>query len=145
LLGRKTKSSFPLQHKPYQQQRIRVLFTKGKSFYIEYNFKVFFYLLFKKAQLLTAIDLDTILPVYFISRIKKIKRVYDAHELFTEMKEVISRPLIHKLWKRVERFAVPRFPNGYTVSDSIRDEFHRQYGVNYVTIRNVPVLEGTAN
>jgi len=96
-------------------------------------------------DLLTAIDLDTILPSYFISRLKNTKRVYDAHELFTEMKEVISRPLIHKLWKKVERFAIPRFPNGYTVSDSIRDEFEHQYGVNYLTIRNVPVLEESPN
>jgi glycosyltransferase involved in cell wall biosynthesis len=145
LLGRRTKSSFPLQPRPYQQQRIRVLFTKGKSFYIEYNFKLFFFLLFKKAKLLTAIDLDTILPVYYISRIRKIKRAYDAHELFTEMKEVLSRPFIHKLWKRLEKFVIPRFPNGYTVSDSIRDEFQREYGVNYITIRNVPVLEPSIN
>ena len=143
LVGRRSKTSSSVSQKPYQQKRIRVLFTKGKSFYIEYNFKLFFYLLFQKASLITAIDLDTILPVYFISRLKKIKRAHDAHELFTEMKEVISRPLIHKLWKKVERFVMPRFPHGYTVSDSIRDEFEREYGVKYVTIRNVPVLEPT--
>ena len=145
LVGRSSRSSQPLSLKPYQQKRIKVLFTTGKSFYIEFNFKLFFYLLFQRAALITAIDLDTILPVYFISKIKRINRAYDAHELFTEMKEVISRPLIHKLWKKVERFAVPRFPNGYTVSDSISNEFEREYGVKYLTIRNVPVLEPELN
>jgi glycosyltransferase involved in cell wall biosynthesis len=140
LVGRKTRSSPPLAAKVFQQTRLPVFFSAGKSFYVEYNFKLFFYLLFKKADLITAIDLDTILPVYIISRIKRIKRAYDAHELFTEMKEVISRPFIHRLWKNVERFAVPRFPNGYTVSDSISDEFKTEYGVQYLTIRNVPLL-----
>src|SRR5262245_33136170 len=84
LIGRKTKTSTALSQKPYEQKRIPVVFTKGKSFYIEYNFKLFFYLLFTKVDLLTAIDLDTILPAYFISKIKGAKRVYDAHELFTE-------------------------------------------------------------
>jgi glycosyltransferase involved in cell wall biosynthesis len=145
LVGRRTGGSLPLQQKPYQQNRIRVLFSKGKLFYIEYNLKLFFYLLFQKADLLTAIDLDTILPVYFVSRLRRIMRAYDAHELFTEMKEVISRPYIHRLWKKVERFTVPRFPNGYTVSDSISKEFEQEYGVKYLTIRNVPILEPAAN
>ena len=99
LIGRRTSSSLPVSQKPYQQNRIKVFFTEGKSFYIEYNFKIFFYLLFQKADMITAIDLDTILPIYFISKLKRIKRAYDAHELFTEMKEVISRPIIHRLWK----------------------------------------------
>jgi hypothetical protein len=59
-----------------------------------------FYLLFKKADAVCAIDLDTILPFYFISKLKRIPRVYDAHELFCEMKEVVTRPLVYKVWKR---------------------------------------------
>jgi len=37
--------------------------------------------------------------------------------------------------------AVPQFPWGYTVSESIAHEFYRLYGVNYATIRNIPVLK----
>ncbi len=88
---------------------------------------------------LCAIDLDTIVPCYYISRIKKIPRIYDAHELFTEMKEVISRPGIYKTWKYVEKKLVPRFPLGYTVSDGISAELNKRYGVQYETIRNMPV------
>jgi glycosyltransferase involved in cell wall biosynthesis len=143
LVGRKGRSSPPLAAKIFTQSRLPVFFSAGKSFYIEYNLKLFFYLLFKKADLITAIDLDTVLPVYLISAIRRIKRAYDAHELFTEMKEVISRPFIHRLWKKVETFAVPRFPSGYTVSDSISDEFRKQYKVGYLTIRNVPVLDAS--
>jgi glycosyltransferase involved in cell wall biosynthesis len=87
-----------------------------------------------------AIDLDTILPCLRISRLKKIPRVYDAHELFTEMKEVITRPPIQKIWTRIEKKTVPEFKYGYTVSESIAEEFFHRYKVNYTTIRNLPVL-----
>ena len=87
LVGRKLNNSIPLIKQPFGQKRISCLFNKGKLFYIEYNIRVFIYLLFKKMDCICAIDLDTILPSYFISKIKKISRVYDAHELFCEMKE----------------------------------------------------------
>lgn len=37
--------------------------------------------------------------------------------------------------------AVPQFKWGYTVSESIAEEFNRRYGVEYKTIRNVPLLQ----
>jgi glycosyltransferase involved in cell wall biosynthesis len=116
------------------------LFKKGKWFYAEYNIRLFFYLLFNKADAVCAIDLDTILACFYLTKWKKIKRVYDAHELFTELKEVVSRPSVYKIWKRIEEKTLPHFPYGYTVSHSIAEEFRRRYGVNYETIRNVPVL-----
>jgi glycosyltransferase involved in cell wall biosynthesis len=87
-----------------------------------------------------AIDLDTILPCYFISKIKKTKRVYDAHELFCEMKEIATRPAIYKVWKKIERYTVPKFTNGYTVNQPIADEFNKMYGVKYEVIRNIALL-----
>lgn len=87
-----------------------------------------------------AIDLDTILPCLFVSRIKKIPRVYDAHEYFTELKEVRTRPVVKRFWTAIERFAVPKFANGYTVSEGLANEFAAKYNRNYVVIRNLPVL-----
>ncbi len=141
LIGRKRKNSLPLQEKPFRQYRISCWFDKGKRFYIEYNTRLFFYLLRKKMDAVCAIDLDTILPCLYISKLKKIPRVYDAHELFTELKEVISRPYVHQFWLGVEQKAVPKFKWGYTVSESIAEEFHRRYKVEYRAIRNVPVLQ----
>ena len=141
LVGRKLKASIPLTNQPFKQKRISCFFEKGKLFYAEYNIRLFFYLLFKKMDCIGAIDLDTILPCYFISKIKKTKRVYDAHELFCEMKEVVSRPAIYKLWKKIERFAVPKFPWGYTVNKPIADEFEKMYGVHYEVVRNIALLK----
>ena len=141
LIGRKLNSSIPLTDQPFKQKRINCIFEKGKLFYAEYNIRLFFYLLFKKMDCICAIDLDTILPGYFISKIKKTKRVYDAHELFCEMKEIVTRPAIYKTWKRIERYTVPKFKHGYTVNQPIANEFKKMYGVDYEVIRNVTLLK----
>lgn len=141
LVGRKLPSSLPLKQEKFQQKRVYCFFKKGKLFYAEYNVRLFFFLLFKKMDAICAIDLDTILPCLSISRWKKIPRIYDAHELFTGLKEVETRPRIKKLWTRVEKKAVPAFKYGYTVSESIAEEFERRYGVKYSVVRNIPRLK----
>ena len=141
LVGRREPASLPLIPHPFRQKRLRVLFRKGKLFYLEYNLRLLFYLLFRRMDCICAIDLDTIVPCYFTAVLKHIPRVYDAHELFCEMKEVVARPAIYKIWKRVEKTFVPAFPNGYTVNSQIAAEFGKMYGVRYAVIRNVPVLQ----
>ena len=140
LIGRKMKSSIPLGQQSFTQKRINCFFEKGELFYAEYNIRLLILLLFKKMDCIVAIDLDTILPCYFISAIKKINRVYDAHELFCEMKEIVTRPGIYTLWKKIEKYAVPKFSKGYTVNQPIADEFKKMYGVNYTIIRNIALL-----
>jgi hypothetical protein len=141
LVGRKFTHSPALKKENYNQRRIRCLVNKGKLFYIEYNIRLFFFLLFKKMDAVCAIDLDTISPCLIISKWKNIPRIYDAHELFTGLKEVVTRPAVKKFWSGIEQTAVPKFKWGYTVSESIAEEFNRRYGVNYETIRNIPVLK----
>jgi glycosyltransferase involved in cell wall biosynthesis len=88
-----------------------------------------------------AIDLDTILPVYLVSRLRGVKRVYDAHELFCEMEEVVANPTSYKMWKWIERFTVPHFKFGYTVNKSIAQEFKHLYNVDYAVVRSATVLK----
>jgi glycosyltransferase involved in cell wall biosynthesis len=141
LVGRVLRDSVTLQKMPFSQKRLRCLFNKGVLFYAEYNIRLFIYLLFKKADIICAIDLDTIIPCYWISVIKKSARVYDAHELFCEMKELAVRPFIYWCWKRIEKGFVPGFKKGYTVNTPIAEEFSRMYGCQYAVIRNLPVLQ----
>lgn len=141
LVGRKLPASLPLKEEKYKQKRLSCWFKKGKLFYAEYNLRLSTFLLFKKMDAICAIDLDTILACHTASVVKRIPRIYDAHELFTELKEVITRPRIQKLWQSIEKRLVPKFKYGYTVSESIAEEFHRRYHVNYATIRNVPRLQ----
>lgn len=140
LVGFQKKTSLPLKQESFQQKRLSLFFRKGKLFYAEVNIRLFFYLLFKKIDAICAIDLDTILPCLYISGWKKIPRIYDAHELFTETKEVIRRPGIKKIWTRIEKKAVPKFKLGYTVCQSIAEELDRRYNVQYEVIRNITVL-----
>src|SRR5688572_21559822 len=140
LVGRKLPASLPLRKEKYKQVRLRCWFTKGKRFYAEYNMRLLGYLLFKKMDAICAIDLDTILPCLQISKWKNIPRIYDAHELFTGLKEVSTRPAVYRAWTRIEKKAVPQFKWGYTVTESIAREFHRRYKVDYQTIRNVSWL-----
>ncbi len=144
LIGRHRPNSKELPERPFRQRRIRQRIDSGKLFYALFNLKLFFALLFVKADCLCAIDLDTILPVYYVSRLRRKARVYDAHELFTEMEEVVTRPAIHKMWLAIERHTVPRFPAGYTVNESLAREYRRMYGVDYAIVRNATVLRPLA-
>ncbi len=139
LIGRQLPQSAPLTKQPFQQYRLFCWFTKGFLFYGAYNILLFFRLLFIRADAFCAIDLDTIMPVYFASLIRGKQRVYDAHELFTEQKEIVTRKRVHRFWLAIEQFAVPRFLNGYTVNEFIQQEFSRRYSVQYGIVRNMPL------
>lgn len=141
LIGRRSKKSSPLSLQIFKQKRLRCFFDSGPLFYAEYNCRLFFYLLFQRADAICAIDLDTIIPVYFASIFRNSKRVYDAHEYFTEMKEIVTRPKIHKVWLAVEKFAVPRFRRGYAVNTFIRNKLEELYKVDYAIVRNLPIYK----
>lgn len=140
LIGRERPNSKPLIQRSFRQIRIKQRIDQGKLFYALYNLKLFLRLLFLKMDAVCAIDLDTILPVYYISKLRRKPRVYDAHELFCEMEEVVTRPATQKMWYAIERHTVPDFPYGYTVNKSYVDEYRRLYGVEYAIVRNATVL-----
>ncbi len=140
LVGRDMPQSLPLTKKLYSQKRLKCFFTKGALFYVEYNTRLFFFLLFKTMNAVCAIDLDTILPCLLISKLKAIPRIYDAHEYFTELKEVHTRPGTKKIWTTVESFSVPQFQNCYTVSEGLAEAFQNVYKIKFETIKNFPVL-----
>jgi glycosyltransferase involved in cell wall biosynthesis len=140
LVGRKMSGSLSLKIQPYKQKRLPCFFKTGKMMYAEFQHTFTVLSAENSSDCYCAIDLDTILPNYFVSKIKGKKRVYDAHELFTEQKEIMTRPAIHKFWLRIEKFAVPKFLNGYTVNDFITGELKRRYNVHYAVVRNLPNL-----
>ena len=138
LVGVKRAHSIELQNRKFAQQRLNCLAQSGPLFYFEYNLRLLVYLIFAKTDIICAIDLDTILPCLFASKLRNKQRVYDAHEYFTEQKEVRTRPNILRFWKLIEKFAVPKFPKGYTVNSKLAQLFHENYGVSYQIVRNIP-------
>ena len=140
LVGFERKNSKPIIPRPFKQVRLSIIAEQGKIMYLHYWVKLFFFLLFRKVDAICAIDLDTILPVYYASLLCGKKRVYDAHEIFTDLKEVISRPMIHKMWQWIANHTVPNFPVGYTIGECYAEDFKKRYGVNYGIVRNATVL-----
>ena len=140
LVGRKKKNSPPLNKEPFQQLRLKCIFEKGKLFYTEYNIRLFFFLLNQPSDVICGIDLDTLLPAYLVAKLRRKPIVYDAHEYFTEMEEVVSRPLVKMIWKWIERIAVPNVDAAYTVSNGYSDLFQKEYKTKFSIVRNVTVL-----
>ena len=93
LVGRK-KNSQKLTSRPYKVIRFNMFFKKGFLFYMFFNLRLFFLLLFKKSDILISNDLDTIFPNFLVSKFKKSQIIYDSHELFTEVPELLSKKKI---------------------------------------------------
>lgn len=141
LVGRRRKKSIPLIERPFLQKRLNCWFDKGKAFYLEYNIRLFFYLLFKRFDIINVIDLDTMPADFPISKLRRKPIVYDAHEYFTELEEVVSRPLVKKAWKWIENWSVPNIKLGYTVSEGYAHLFKEKYNRDYKVVRNVTLLK----
>src|SRR4051812_41982571 len=103
LIGRRKKDSADISRE-YKTVRFNLWWEKGALFYAAYNIRLFFYLLFHRADFLIANDLDTLLPNFLISKLKGKQLFYDSHEYFTEVPELTNRPAIKKIWKSIERF-----------------------------------------
>jgi glycosyltransferase involved in cell wall biosynthesis len=135
LIGRKSKRSFLLNELDYKVIRFPNIFKRGPFMYFFFNTQLFFYLIFKNADILWANDLDTLLPNFLISRLKNCKLVYDSHEYFTLS---VYKRTSRKIWQQLENFLFPRLKNVITVNDSIKNIYEKKYNVPITVIRNTP-------
>ena len=140
LVGRKLKTSLPIQ-KNYKTVRFRLLFNKGFLFYAEFNIRLFIFLLFTKKNLLFSNDLDTLLPNYLLSLLQQKTLVFDSHELFSEIPELVTKPRIKNFWLYLEKKLIPKLKNVITVSNSIKNHYLNLYGVSATVVRNIPKIQ----
>jgi glycosyltransferase involved in cell wall biosynthesis len=138
LVGRLLSHSKPIE-RSYSTKRFRLLFNKGVCFYAEYNFRLFVFLLFAKSDVLLSNDLDSLTANFMAAKIRGKKLVYDSHEYFTEVPELINRPKVQKVWEWLEQKMVPKLKNAYTVCDSIAKVYKKKYGVDFKVVRNIPL------
>ena len=138
LIGRLLPESHAVD-RDYQTHRMKLLFRKGAKFYLEYNIRLFFHLLKSNVDIFVSNDLDTLPANYLASRIKRKPLVYDSHEYFTEVPELIGRPVVKAIWTWLEKLLVPRVDAAYTVCDSIAEVYRDLYKVDFKVVRNLPV------
>jgi glycosyltransferase involved in cell wall biosynthesis len=141
LIGRLKKDSQPLSKRTYRTKRMKLIFKKGAKFYVEYNIRLFINLLFHRTDLLVSNDLDTLLANYTASKFKpNSKLVYDTHEYFTEVPELIDRPKIKRFWEGIEAWIFPKLKTVYTVNESIAKLYEDKYKRKVEVVRNISPL-----
>ncbi|MFA8299361.1 MAG: glycosyltransferase [Hyphomicrobiales bacterium] len=138
LVGRKQKKSLPLKKRKYATHRMKLIWEKGPFFYMEYNIRLFLYLLFHRFDLLVSNDLDTLLANFITSKLKNKPLVYDSHEYYTETPELVNRKRIQKIWKTLEEWMFPKLIDVITVNESIANLFFEKYKKKVNIVRNVP-------
>lgn len=137
LVGRKLKTSTDLEL-PFETKRFNLLFNSSFLFYAEYNIRLFFLLLFSKADLFLANDTDTLMANFLASKLRNIPLVFDAHELFPEVPELQNRQKVQSFWTKIENHIFPKLKHAYTVCDSIATYYNNKYGLKMEVVRNVP-------
>lgn len=137
VVGRYLRDSGNLHDRPYETRRFRLRFNKGPLFYISLNLRLFTYLFKQAPDIILANDLDTLLACWLAARLKKKKLVFDSHELFPEVPELVDRPRVRAIWRGLEHFLVPRLKHGFTVSKPIADYYFQKYSVDFELIRNL--------
>lgn len=136
LIGRKSQNNLSSTNN-YKTVRMQLFFIKGFLFYAEFNTRLFFKLLTLKSDILLANDLDTLLPNFIVHKLTKRKLVYDSHELFTEVPELTSRPIIRNIWLAIEKFIFPKLKNVITVNKKIAKFYQNKYEIPVNIVRNI--------
>lgn len=141
LVGRKLSHSIPFYFEKVNYKRIRCFWNEGFFFYAEYNLRLLLFLLTNKFDIYSSVDLDTIIPSTIAARFHKSKLVFDAHEYFTQVPEVVNRKRVQKIWAWIERIFVPKADLCYTVGEELALNFQNRLGCKFYVIKNTPHLE----
>ncbi len=143
LIGRQRKNSLPLPQRPYSCKRMKLFFETGVLFYAEYQIRLFFQIIFRKADLFFANDLDTLLPSYLASVIELKPIIYDSHEYFTGVPELQHSRLKRGIWKLLERIIIPKLGFMFTVNNSIAKLYCDEFKIDVKVLRNLPIERET--
>ncbi len=123
---------------PFIHLIIDTLFKSGVLFYLEFNWKLFWKLIFHKTDCINAIDLDTIPASCLANIFKNKKLVFDAHEIYYEVPELTGKAIKKNVWKIAAKLFLPHIKYNYTVNHSLREHYYTRYRRAYAVIRNVP-------
>lgn len=137
LVGRKLSNSLPIPNWSFKTIRLKMIFKKGPVFYFFFNLRLFFVGLINKTDLFYANDLDTLAPMFLLSKLKKKPLIYDSHELFCEVPELKASRIKKSIWQKLEGYIIPKLKTCITVNDSIAKIYEAKYNVPFYIIRNI--------
>lgn len=143
LVGRKLSNSLPIPNWTFKTIRLKMIFKKGPAFYFFFNFRLFFVGLINKTDLFYANDLDTLAPMFLLSKLKKKPLIYDSHELFCEVPELKASRIKKSIWQKLEGYIIPKLKTCITVNDSIAKIYEAKYNVPFYIIRNISDFDQT--
>ncbi|HPD95136.1 MAG TPA: glycosyltransferase [Tenuifilaceae bacterium] len=124
-------------------EKLSCFFKKSPLFYFFYNLKVIVNITFSKVSVIYANDLDTLVGCSIGAIIRFKPLIYDSHELFTEIPELIGHPIKKFIWKMSEAIFIKRARYIITVSEGVSKELKKRYGINPIVIRNVSAKVNT--
>ncbi len=81
-------------------------------------------------EIIHANDLDALIPAYKASKKLKCKLVYDSHEICTENRSLINKPLYASYLKFKERKIVKKIDQMVCVSNAAADYFVKKYNID---------------
>ncbi len=137
IVGRVTSQFKEKPEAVFRIRRLQLWFNKGFLFYANLNIRLFFLLLFSRYDIILSNDLDTLWPARWVSRIRRKKLVYDTHEYFTEMAELIENKRVQRFWKKLENKLLPGLKHVYTVNKSIAELYSKEYNLKVKVVRNI--------
>ena len=136
--GRKPRYTNADISKPYRTKYITCVVSRGPLFYLLFNIRIFFSLVFTKYAAIYANDLDTLPGCWLASLIRLKPLIYDSHELFAEVPELIGHSVKQKIWRHTEKICIKRAKFVFTVSNGVAEELHKRYNVKPIVVRNLP-------
>jgi glycosyltransferase involved in cell wall biosynthesis len=142
LIGSLKKGSLELKSRDYQTDRLKTWFKSSALFYIEFNFRLFLRVFRIPADIYLGNDLDVMPATLGVARLRKKPIVYDSHEYFLGMAGMDQKPLRRSIWKFIETRVFANLKYTYTVSESIRNIYRRDYQKKLKVVRNTPLLHG---
>ena len=143
LTGSLNKMSLPLKARDYQTYRVKTWFRKSFLFYAEFNTRLFFKLFKERASIYLGNDLDVMPATMLIARLKKKPLVYDSHEYFLGVAGLVHKPVRRSIWRFIEIRVFSNLKHMYTVSESIRNLYRKNYHKKLFVVRNLPLKNPT--
>lgn len=145
----KTGRNFPLTKKRANREGKEKLFklpvNKGPLFYFFLNLYTFFYLMFQKYDLIWAVDMDTLPAAKTAAILRKKPIVFDGHEYFSEVPELINRRIPKRIWMMLEKFFLPGCNRYFTVSHGLVRLYKENLNLEFRLLRNFPLKTKETN